>query len=78
MFVFNIYIDILSLINAGRFKSRAKVLKRSMTTDEKDKALSRIKDFTSQNPCFPVVIIKAHVHDRYDLVIKLSFYFKAT
>ncbi|XP_062102241.1 B3 domain-containing transcription factor VRN1-like isoform X2 [Humulus lupulus] len=54
-----------------RFKARAK---RSMTVEEKDKALYRTKNFTSRNPFFRTVIQKTHVHDRYDMALQSDFW----
>ncbi|XP_062102217.1 B3 domain-containing transcription factor VRN1-like [Humulus lupulus] len=74
--------------DARRFKARAKRggrlgehfiprrKKRTMTVEEKDKALFRTENFTSQNPYFKIVIQKTHVHNRYNMALLTEFWKK--
>ncbi|XP_060969986.1 B3 domain-containing protein REM9-like [Cannabis sativa] len=45
-----------------------------MTVEEKDEALSRTKNFTSQNPYFQIVLQRTHVHHQYDMALPAEFW----
>ncbi|KAF4380693.1 hypothetical protein F8388_017047 [Cannabis sativa] len=47
---------------------------RSMTVEEKDEALFRMTNLTSQYPYFKIVLKKMHLHDRYELALPAEFW----
>lgn len=55
---------------------RAVPKQRPLNKAEKDKALSRTKDFTSQYPHFKVVMQRGHLHNRYEFVFPIDFWFQ--
>lgn len=65
---------LLIAVESHRAKPQVRAVpkQRPLNKAEKDKALSRTKDFTSQYPHFKVVMQRGHLHNRYEFVSFLS------